>query len=234
MTRVSRAVLPSRQLELELLEDHSAVVGMDEVGRGSLAGPLAVGATLVHKDTGPAPAGLADSKLLSHQRRMALVGPVRQWVSASAVGWASPDEISTFGVTAALRFAGLRALGLLSWARRLEGACVLLDGSHDWLGPSQADLFAKDEPYGLTRCTLPVVTRVKADRDASVVAAASVLAKVARDHHMSSLPDPGYDWAANKGYASRSHVEALRVIGPCHRHRLGWKLPGMEEVDSER
>lgn len=233
MTRVSRTVLPSRQLELGLLEDHAAVVGMDEVGRGSLAGPLAVGAALVHREMDPVPAGLADSKLLSPQRRRALVGPVRQWLSASAIGWASPGEISTFGVTAALRLAGLRALSLLSWARQLEGACVLLDGSHNWLARPQADLFAEDEPDGLAQCTLPVITRVKADRDASVVAAASVLAKVARDDHMSSLPDPGYDWAANKGYASRSHVEALRVIGPCHRHRLGWKLPGMEEVDSE-
>ena len=249
-------VRPTSKHERALLQDYGAVVGMDEVGRGSLAGPVAVGAVLIDRSVGRAPAGLADSKLLTAPRREQLVAPIRRWARASAVGWATPSEISTLGLTEALRLAGMRALNLATAGLALVGStdlggptdlagradsahpadrdtamsggsslCVLLDGSHDWLSCPPPSLF--DEGEISSPQNFDVVTKVKADLTSRLVAAASILAKVARDHYMSSLPDPGYDWARNKGYASARHTTALRELGPCGHHRLGWRLPGV-------
>ncbi len=222
---------PTRRCELALLKVARVVIGIDEVGRGALAGPVAVGAAAVDRDTGRAPAGLADSKLLSAGRRLALVEPIRAWVSAYSVGWASPEEVSQLGLTPALRLAGWRALSVMRPRQALgDGVHVLLDGSHDWL--SQTDLFSGGmEDFGLPAdASFSVSTRVKADRDCSVVAAASVLAKVARDRYMMEIADPGYDWAGNKGYASAAHVRALKALGPSQKHRLGWNLPGADKA----
>lgn len=232
---------PTRELELEILQSYDLVVGMDEVGRGALAGPLAVGAVGVRVDSGEAPAGVADSKLLSAQRRHALVDPIRGWCQCSSVGWSSSSEISELGISAALRVAGLRALNVLarSWTKD-ERICVFLDGNHNWLRSPSPDLFSDlDHPgeRGLRSIEdrgIDVAIRIKADRDASAVAAASILAKVARDRYMGAIADPGYDWAQNKGYASRSHVESLRILGPSARHRLGWNLPGVSGTVSVR
>ncbi len=216
--------LPSRKIELELLGKRPVVIGVDEVGRGAWAGPVAVGAVGVDSSVGVPPDGLADSKLLSPKRRALLSQPIRRWATTYAVGWASPAEISSLGLTAALRVAGIRALALLKTGSR--DAFVLLDGNHDWLG--QSDLFDEVTPQlpALETGKWQVVTRVKADRDCAVVAAASVLAKVARDTYMQEIADPGYDWAANKGYSSATHTEGLRRLGPSMRHRLAWNLPG--------
>ena len=229
---------PTSSPERALLQDYGAVVGMDEVGRGSLAGPVAVGSVLIDRSVGRAPAGLADSKLLTATRREQLVTPIRRWARASAVGWATPSEISTLGLTEALRLAGTRALNLATAGLALADStgrdtatgngsslCVLLDGSHDWLSCPPPSLF--DEGEISSPQNFVVVTKVKADLTSRLVAAASILAKVARDHYMSSLPDPGYDWARNKGYASARHTTALRELGPCGHHRLGWRLPGV-------
>ena len=227
---------PTSSLEQDLLRQYPTVVGMDEVGRGSLAGPVAVGAVLIDGGAGTGPDGVADSKLLSPRQREELVSPITRWSRASAVGWATPSEITNYGLTQALRLAGLRALNIVVAAHRGEpllsmrgeGAsiCVLLDGKHDWLSMPQASLFGEQgvsclEPFD-------VVTKIKADQLSQVVASASVLAKVARDTYMVALPDPGYDWAGNKGYASRRHVTALRELGACNHHRLGWRLPGLD------
>ena len=67
--------------------------------------------------------------------------------------------------------------------------------------------------------------RVKADAHCAVVAAASVLAKVERDSHMTGLPDPGYGWDRNKGYGTSAHLKALAQLGPCDQHRRSWNLP---------
>lgn len=222
---------PTRRCELALLKVARVVIGVDEVGRGALAGPVAVGAAAVDRDTKRAPVGLADSKLLSAGRREALVEPIKAWVSAYSVGWASPEEVSQLGLTAALRLAGRRALFVLRPRQELGGKVhVLLDGSHDWL--SQGDLFSGgfDDSGFPEAPSWPVTTRVKADRDCSVVAAASVLAKVARDRYMMEIPDPGYDWAGNKGYASAAHVQALRTLGASQKHRVGWNLPGVDNA----
>ena len=100
----------SRDLEVSLARRWGIVAGMDEVGRGALAGPVAVGVALVSVEAEPVPEGLTDSKALSPRRREALVEPVRSWALDSSVGYASPREIDQWGIIAALRLAGRRAL----------------------------------------------------------------------------------------------------------------------------
>lgn len=232
MTRVvaGRAPLasraPTRTLERSLLRaGHALVGGIDEVGRGALAGPVTVGVVVVDLATRPAPRGLRDSKLLAPAAREALCAPVRRWSVAHAIGHASPAEIDAWGIVPALRAAGRRALATL----RREGTwptAVILDGAHDWLAsPLQADLFGPaDDGEPLPEVHL----RVKADMTCAVVAAASVLAKCERDAIMTGLDrgHPDYGWAVNKGYAVPEHVAALRSVGPCDQHRRSWRLPG--------
>ncbi len=221
----------SRKTELELAGDYGLVAGMDEVGRGSLAGPVAVGVAVVDMTVGDPPEGLTDSKALTPRRRDALFAPVRDWVLSEAVGWSSSEEIDRWGIIVALRSAGRRALAEIARSGVHPGV-VLLDGSHDWLSAPANDLVASLDPTREDRgddadLGIPVVTQVKADANCAVVSAASVLAKVERDAWMSEVEDPGYDWAHNKGYTSPSHVEGLARLGPCGLHRRSWHLPGV-------
>jgi ribonuclease HII len=217
---------PSLRWERELHRLGSPLVaGMDEVGRGALGGPVSVGVVVVDAAATTAPSGLRDSKLLTPGARVALVPRLRRWARAHAVGHATSQEIDRFGIIAALRLAGLRALASLSERPDV----VILDGNHDWLTRPQAqgDLFAASmDPTASLPAAPAVRTRIKADLTCSSVAAASVLAKVERDAMMVELDavHPGYNWAANKGYAAPEHLAALRSLGPCVTHRLSWNL----------
>lgn len=196
------------------------VASMDEVGRGSVFGPCCVGVVEIDASVGTAPPGLRDSKLLSERAREALVEPVTSWVVDCAVGEASAREIDDFGLTAALRLAGRRALAML----RRPPDVVILDGSHDWLSDAPASFVAPAYPA----LVVPEVrTRVKADLSCASVAAASVLAKVHRDRlvRRSAREFPGYGLEDNKGYATAAHVAALRELGASPQHRLSWHLP---------
>lgn len=207
------------------------VVGMDEVGRGALAGPVSVGAVAVDLSTRTCPRGVADSKLLTAAARHRLLPALGRWGTARAVGHAEPAEIDALGIIAALRLAGRRALVQLAVPVDL----VLLDGSHDWLStPPQGALF--DEPGaapwadgrpGQVGPEPAVRTRVKADQTCASVAAASILAKCERDALMVDLATvhPAYGWHENKGYGAPEHVAALRLLGPCVLHRRTWRLP---------
>ena len=223
----ARRLRPDRGVEDELLRHHELVGGMDEVGRGSLAGPVTVGLAVVDRGTSDAfPQGLADSKQLTPRRREALVEPCRAWVLDWAVAHAAPAEIDALGIVGALRLAGRRALARMAAHGHLPGA-IILDGRSDWL--------IGDESVLPARLTPAVRMEVKGDARCAVVAAASILAKVERDALMSALPAPGYDWASNKGYASASHVEALARLGASDQHRRSWNLPGVGSfVDAER
>jgi ribonuclease HII len=191
------------------------VAGMDEVGRGALAGPVCVGVVAVTAATPDPPAGLADSKLLTSAARVALVPSLKDWAHGWALGWSGADEVDRHGLTHALRLAGRRALDGLG--ERPDG--IVLDGRHDWLTVTP-DLFAEEPPDPWT-----VELAVKADQTHASVAAASVLAKVARDAHMVTLAasHPGYGWESNKGYGSEKHLEALAELGPAAPHRRSWK-----------
>lgn len=217
---------PTRLAERALLRaGHRLVGGVDEVGRGALAGPVSVGVAVVDLRTRTAPRGLRDSKLLTPALREGLRTPILRWCVDHAVGHAGAHEIDAFGIVPALRLAAARALEAL----RSRGTCpdaVILDGSHDWLRrPEQGDLF--DDPDDGCGPTPVVHLRVKADLHCAVVAAASVLAKVERDALMVDLDGvhPGYGWAVNKGYAVPEHLAALRTLGPSPVHRVSWRLP---------
>ena len=191
------------------------VIGCDEVGRGALAGPVAVGLCVVDSAVGMHPLGLRDSKMLSEKRREQLAPLTAAWSRYSAVGLSSAEEIDRLGIVAALGLAGKRALvSLHESGVPIRESIVLLDGSHDWLNPSLVN-------------PVRVHVRVKADRDCSSVAGASVVAKVHRDRLMiaADAATPGYGWAGNKGYGSVEHMAAIATLGATDLHRRTWLRP---------
>jgi len=208
------------------------LAGVDEVGRGALAGPVSVGIAVVDLERQKPLAGVRDSKLLSPAERERLDPLVRRWSVASAVGHATAGEIDSLGIIAALRLAGTRAWGSIIAAGVVPEA-VLLDGSHNWLSPAdQLSLF--DQPVVEAACEAPVHTKVKADMQCLSVAAASVIAKVERDRMMRHLHTeyPDYGWDINKGYATAAHRSVLRAAGPTPYHRVSWRLLGGELQDA--
>jgi ribonuclease HII len=220
-TVTSRA--PNLRLERSWLDEGLvAVAGSDEVGRGSLGGPVSAGVVVIDVSTKRPPTGLRDSKLLSPVAREALVPRIERWAVDHAVGHASAAEIDRFGILRALRLAGERAVAAL----REVPPVVLLDGNYDWFTrPTRV----RHSPLG---CDLGrVELRVKGDLRHASVAAASVLAKVERDRLMDDLGrvHADYGWCVNKGYATPEHMAALRELGPCPEHRRSWRLPGCDE-----
>lgn len=209
--------VPDFRTERALVDSGATfVAGMDEVGRGAIAGPVMVGVVVVDRDMvmrADIPTGLADSKLLSEKRREALVEPVRSWCVSWAVGVADASEIDNHGIMIALQLAGQRALSQLS----VPPDVVIVDGPIDWLSDGS--------PTEMTRHPR-VVTQVKADQVCASVAAASIVSKVQRDQLMVGLHErfPVYGWAANKGYGSALHRKAIAEVGACDFHRRSWNL----------
>ena len=214
-------MIPTRAVVRGLLTRHHWVVGIDEVGRGAVAGPVSVGAAVVGRTTRRTfPPGLRDSKLLTPEAREQLCAPIRAWAVATTVGHASPAEIDSAGIMSALRLAAARAVRQLH-QQGIVPTAAILDGNHNWLA---ADLL--DDPVVRDSLTFEeVVLAVKADASCAVVAAASVVAKVERDGLMCALPDPGYGWVQNKGYAVAAHLDAITRLGACEQHRRSWRLP---------
>lgn len=207
---------PRLTLERRLLKQHPVVIACDEVGRGALAGPVAVGAAVVDpaRARKRIPQGLRDSKLVPEGRRAEVASRAASWAAASAVGWASADEIDDIGIMRALGLAAIRALAdLRAHGVVPEEAIVILDGNHDYISPAGA-------------AGLRVTPVVKADRYCASAAAASVIAKVARDAVMTGLHDdlPVYNWSRNKGYASPDHRDAIRAHGMSVHHRRSWSI----------
>jgi ribonuclease HII len=184
------------------------VAGMDEVGRGALAGPAMVGVAVVDMADVTPLAGLRDSKAIRAQRREELVPAIQQWCVCWAVGSASAEEVDRHGITTALALAGRRALTDVLHIQAIDA--LILDGATNWIGVDQV-------PW--------VITKVKADAHCATVAAASVLAKVTRDALMVDLDrDHGvYGWCRNKGYGSAEHLAAIRTHGASHWHRRTWR-----------
>lgn len=196
MTELQR-VRDMLRFETKLRENGIAVVaGVDEVGRGALAGPLTVGAVILPSDCPIR--GLDDSKRLSSNRRIALDREIKKHSVAWCVVHVWPDEIDQLGITALLRRAANEALMGL----RPTPDHVLLDGL----------------PLGL-EC--PETAVVSGDGSIASIAAASIVAKVARDQIMTRFHEryPAYEFASNKGYGTAAHLHAIRVYGltPLHR-----------------
>ena len=220
---------PDRVIELEHIRELQGLygqdvllAGVDEVGRGALAGPVSVGIAVVDTETpNNFPEGLRDSKQLSARARERLVGACRDWPRCVVVGHAGPDVVNSEGIIGALRAAAADAMRQLA-QRGLMPHGILLDGTHDW--------WSHDSLFGeAVLPALPVRTVVKGDAACAVIAAASVVAKVERDAMMVEYAEeyPGYDWEHNKGYSSKSHIEGLSTLGPSALHRTSWNLPGL-------
>jgi len=205
--------LPSLSFEQTLNSRY--VIGIDEVGRGCIAGVVAVGAVLIDlENIASWPAKLQDSKLLTPKSRTAMFDEVSNWAKAWSVGLASVEEIETQGIIPSLGLAASRALIDIAnvHAKLLteHPTVILLDGNQDYLGTKSMGF--------------RVQTKIKADQDCVSVAAASVLAKVTRDNLMVELAEsyPAYGLDSNKGYASADHIRALKEVGPSPIHRLSW------------
>ena len=192
---------PSLAVERELwAAGDDVVVGVDEVGRGAWAGPLAVGAAVLPQDRRVNK--VRDSKLLTEPEREALYDRIGEWCRAWAVGFASVEECNELGMAEAQRVAARRAIDGLG----LEVDRVLIDGNWDFVGGGRTKKL------------------VKGDRRVLSIAAASILAKVTRDRvmRMESESFPGYDFDLNKGYPCPRHKTALRAYGPTSIHRRQW------------
>jgi ribonuclease HII len=176
------------------------VCGVDEAGRGPWAGPVSAGAVIL--DPGRAPEGLDDSKKLTHRARERLEIAIKDQALAWGVGFASVEEIDSLNILRATGLAMRRAVEAL----RVSPAFALVDGNYAFILPC------------------PVKTVVGGDGLSSSIAAASILAKVARDRLMVEMDAvyPGYGFAGHKGYHAPIHVEALRRLGPCPIHRSSW------------
>lgn len=177
------------------------VCGVDEAGRGPWAGPVSAGAVIL--DPARLPAGLDDSKKLTAKARAALELEIKDKALAWGVGLASVEEIEELNILHATGLAMRRAVEALT----ITPAFALVDGNYRFKLPCE------------------IKTVVKGDSISSSIAAASILAKVARDRLMTEMDTvyPGYGFAAHKGYHAQVHVEALRTLGPCAIHRRSWE-----------
>jgi len=187
----------SEQQVLDLGEDRVIVAGVDEAGRGPLAGPVVAAAVVLAP--GRPIEGLADSKKLSPSRREALARIIREQAAAWALGRAEVEEIDRLNVLQAAMLAMKRAVEALD--PRPER--VLVDGNR------------------LPELAMPAEAIVGGDARVAAISAASILAKVARDREMIALDAryPGYGFARHKGYGTREHLEALKRLGPSPVHR---------------
>ena len=177
---------------------YSLICGVDEAGRGPLAGPVCAAAVILPEHL-QIP-GLNDSKKLTDKKRRELFPLIKEQAVAYGIGFASHQEIDEINILQATYLAMERALGQLC----IKPDLALIDGNR-----------AKE--FGI-----PVQTVVKGDSLSANIAAASVLAKVTRDDLMLEMAKeyPGYGFEIHKGYGTKAHYEALRSMGPCPIHRM--------------
>lgn len=177
------------------------VCGIDEAGRGPLAGPVCAAAVILGE--GVRIDGVNDSKKLSAKVRESLAGEIRARARASAIGWASVEEIDALNI---------RRANLLAMKRALDGLT------------ERPDLILVDG-VDVPDTEIPARAIVGGDRLEPTISAASILAKTARDALMIELESryPGYGFADHKGYGVRRHIEALSLLGPCPQHRRSFR-----------
>ncbi len=196
---------PDFELERRLhREGYRLVAGLDEVGRGTLAGPVAAGAVVLsHRPSRKLFGLVRDSKQMTPQQREAAYEVITDAADACAVGWATAAEIDRIGIVPSVRLAMRRAL--------------------DRLPISPDHLLIDAIPLGAVN--VPQRSIVRGDSKSLSIAAASVIAKVERDRFMVELDSsfPNYGFESHKGYATRSHIEAVRRLGPCAQHRMSFQ-----------
>ena len=173
------------------------IAGVDEVGRGPLAGPVCAGAVILADDFELV--GLTDSKKLSPKRREHMAAILREQSFSWALGWATPAEIDKLNIHHAT---------LLAMQRAIEGLSV-------------RPTFLRVDGKFLPKTTIPGEAVIKGDSKFACISAASVIAKVARDQYMDKLAEqyPGFGFEKHKGYPTPVHLAALKSQGPCPEHR---------------
>jgi ribonuclease HII len=176
------------------------IVGIDEVGRGCLAGPLVVGAVVLEKRI----RGLKDSKLLTREQREALDKRIRDRALCFGLGWVPAAEVDRLGLTKATQLAAEQALTHVT----CEYTEIIIDGNFNFL---------KDNPKSHTL--------IKADMTVPAVSAASIIAKVARDNYMIEIAKkfPQYQFEKHVGYGTKLHREMLALYCVCELHRISWR-----------
>ena len=174
------------------------ICGVDEAGRGPLAGPVCAAAVILPQAL-EIP-GLNDSKKLTDKRRRELAPIIKQQALAYGIAFANHEEIDAINILQATFLAMERALAQL----KIQPELALIDGN-------------RQKDFGIN-----VETVVKGDSRSANIAAASVLAKVTRDDYMEAmaLEYPGYGFEVHKGYGTKAHYDALRELGPCPIHRM--------------
>ena len=194
---MTRRIGPSLTLEKLCAQP---VCGVDEAGRGPWAGPVAAAAVILKP--GARLQGLDDSKKLNFDTRERLEAQIKVKAVAWSVAFASVEEIAELNILHATGLAMCRAVEALG----VEPAFALVDGNYPFKLPCE------------------IRTVVGGDGLSASIAAASILAKQARDRVMVELDAewPGYGFASHKGYHAPVHVEALKRLGPCPAHRRGW------------
>lgn len=187
---------------------YTRIVGMDEAGRGTWAGPVAVGAVclpLSERKLRTILTGVTDSKALTPRMRVQLADRIKQIAVAWGVGSASNREIDELGIDAATRLAMKRALDMAQEGRAFQPDCLFLDSM---LWPERRDI--------------PQVSIVGGDARSLSIAAASIIAKVWRDEQMRELNKeyPQYEFGLHKGYGTAKHRALLKAFGPSPVHRM--------------
>ena len=174
------------------------VCGVDEAGRGPLAGPVCAAAVILPPNL-EIP-GLNDSKKLTDKRRRELMPIIKEQALAYGIAFATHEEIDRINILQATFLAMERALAQLN----IQPELALIDGN-------------RQKDFGIN-----VETVVKGDSRSASIAAASILAKVTRDDYMEAMAEeyPGYGFQIHKGYGTKAHYEALRELGPSPIHRM--------------
>jgi ribonuclease HII len=192
---------PTLTLETLLAQRVDGLVcGVDEAGRGPWAGPVTAAAVILSADR--LPRGIDDSKALTAKRRAALEGEIKASALAWGVGFATVEEIEALNILHATGLAMCRAIEAMT----VHPRAALVDGNYRFRLPCDVETVVGGDGLSLS------------------IAAASILAKTARDRLMVEMDTlyPGYGFAGHKGYNAPVHQEALRTLGPCPIHRRSW------------
>ena len=187
-----------------------AILGIDEVGRGPLAGPLVVGAVILPEQKPDWVDELKDSKKLTAKKRNTLSEVILKEALATGLGWVSAEELDEVGVSEALKLATRRAVKSVQ-EFHVPFSQIIIDGKVNFLSDTILGKY--------------VSTLVKADNLIKEVSAASIIAKVARDRYMEETEKrfPGYGFDKNVGYGTKAHFEAIAKLGICPEHRLSYE-----------
>lgn len=173
-------------------------VGIDEVGRGSIAGPLLIGAVALDTSLS-CPDDIRDSKKLTKKKRELMAAWIKENATSYGLGWVTAPEIDELGMTQSLKLAARRAYNQLSDEVKLKANQIAIDGN----------IMMLDDPR--------VITVIKGDDKVKAISAASIIAKVTRDYYMSTkiaLKYPEYGFDKHVGYGTKAHIDAIKRYGP--------------------